>query len=56
MKGEIKTFDDVIHHVANIYKYNTIAHCDKCHHEAYTSLGSKCGWCGGAMVEEKVNE
>jgi len=49
----MKSFDDVILRVHEMFKYHTISHCDKCHHEAHTILGNKCGWCGGNMVEEE---
>jgi hypothetical protein len=50
---EIRYLNDLLKLMdENWMKDPKISHCNKCHHEAYTILGTKCSWCGGAMIEE----
>jgi len=38
---------EIIKRLGKIWKTRQILHCDKCHHEWDSCLGTICDWCGG---------
>lgn len=45
--------DKIIKEINSMFSNRTILHCEDCHHEQDSCLGSKCNWCGGNMVPMK---